>query len=377
MDQPLYIIYTSTQYHHVVSGPGRFAEYLRQLKSEKLQLYFVADQITHPNPQEQPAKYIPWLAKLPFYWVFRAWFFARATNKLIKKKPIDAILCSSAFEAIFLKNPGVPVFVMVNDYNYAVAPFRQLLKSTSFSKALARSIYHYLEKWLVQRADFMVANSLFNKKIIEEAYNLHFSRSRLLYKVVDLSYFRFQEKEMQPPKNILFIKNDYKRGGLAVIIKALARLPFQQELTFVVAGVENKNEVEKMALDAGFKGKLRIEGLINRERVLTLQRDADLFINLAYQEALGVSCLESLACGTPVIASNVGGLPEVLNHGEAGFLLEPGDESGLTALIEKLWTRPELMKDKVENGRLHAEKFDLNHLDQHLYDVFNPILPLK
>jgi glycosyltransferase involved in cell wall biosynthesis len=99
-------------------------------------------------------------------------------------------------------------------------------------------------------------------------------------------------------------------------------------------------------------------------------RAPDVFINMAYQEALGVSCLEAMACGAPVIASNAGGLPEVLDNGKAGFLLEPGDETGLAQLINQLWQQPELMQEKSRHALQQVQKFSLSNLEQNLFDLF-------
>jgi len=372
MNRKLNIVYTATQYNQVVSGPGRFAEYLKQLRSDKLSIYFISDQIAQAGDREIAAARINWLYKMPFYWILRAWFFARALQILRKKVALDAILCSSPFEAIFFSNMQIPVYVMVNDYNYALPDFQNLRKTASLNKAVARQVYHYLEKWVVRRSDFMVANSLFNQKIIEKAYQLPVSKSKLLYKVVDLSYFQFSEKEPKPPRQFLFIKNDFRRGGLPVIIKALSKLEFSSQISLVVAGLFPSAiiEVQEMAHQAGFKGKLLVEGLVKRDKIVALLRASDVFINMAYQEALGVSCLEAMACGAPVIASNAGGLPEVLDNGKAGFLLEPGDETGLAQLINQLWQQPELMQEKSRHALQHVQKFSLSNLEQNLFDLF-------
>jgi glycosyltransferase involved in cell wall biosynthesis len=374
MKKPITIVYTSTQFNKVVSGPGRFVEYLRQFKSEKISIIFISDQIEQSKENLVSATRIPFLEKFPFYWVLRYWFFARALKKLNKQTKIDAVLCSTAFEALFIKKRGFPVYVMINDYKYALANFNELRQSASFFRAAIRKLYFRLEKSLVHWSDFMVANSKYNQKLIEQAYNMPASKSKLLYKTVDLHYFNFKPKEIRPPQHLLFIKNDFRIGGLPVIFKALGQLTFNKELTFVVAGISanDKPIVEQLAKEAGYFGKLRIEGLVNRDRVKALHNEAQLFITMSHREALGVSCLEALACGTPVIATRVGGLPEVLDDGNAGFLVEANSDLELKNLLESLWQNPSPMKEKIENGRTHAAKFDVSHLEENLLSLFQP-----
>jgi glycosyltransferase involved in cell wall biosynthesis len=72
---------------------------------------------------------------------------------------------------------------------------------------------------------------------------------------------------------------------------------------------------------------------------------ADLFLLPSKNESFGLAALEAMACGTPVIASDTGGLPEVVTHGETGYLFPLGDvdqmaEGALSLLEDKsLWTR--------------------------------------
>ena len=130
--------------------------------------------------------------------------------------------------------------------------------------------------------------------------------------------------------------------------------------------------VEQLAKEAAYIGKLRIEGLVNRDRIKELHNEAQLFITMSHREALGVSCLEALACGTPVIATRVGGLPEVLDDGNAGFLVETNSDQELKNLLENLWENPLPMQEKIENGRKHAAKFDVSHLEENLLALFKP-----
>jgi glycosyltransferase involved in cell wall biosynthesis len=67
-----------------------------------------------------------------------------------------------------------------------------------------------------------------------------------------------------------------------------------------------------------------------------LLAQADLFLLPSETESFGLAALESLSCGVPVVACDVGGLPEVVRHGETGLLAKPGDPHSLAAAAREL-----------------------------------------
>ena len=95
----------------------------------------------------------------------------------------------------------------------------------------------------------------------------------------------------------------------------------------------------------------RVEALGEQDSVTSLLSIADLFLLPSSQESFGLSALEAMACGVPVVASRVGGLPEVVEHGASGFLHAPDDVEGMAASGIALLTDADLHRRFAERGR--------------------------
>ncbi len=95
----------------------------------------------------------------------------------------------------------------------------------------------------------------------------------------------------------------------------------------------------------------RVDALGEQDPVTPLLSIADLFLLPSAQESFGLSALEAMACGVPVIASRVGGLPEVVEHGVTGFLHAPDDVEGMAASGITLLTDPDLHASVAASAR--------------------------
>jgi N-acetyl-alpha-D-glucosaminyl L-malate synthase BshA len=106
-----------------------------------------------------------------------------------------------------------------------------------------------------------------------------------------------------------------------------------------------------------------VEAVGAQEAVIPLLSAADLFLLPSAQESFGLAALEAMACGVPVIASNVGGLPEVIEHGHTGFLHAVDDLDGMAASATRLLQDPPLHKQIARAGRRRVvETFCVNRV---------------
>jgi glycosyltransferase involved in cell wall biosynthesis len=125
-----------------------------------------------------------------------------------------------------------------------------------------------------------------------------------------------------------------RQKALADAFAAVARV---DGVSLVVAGDgPERGALERRAAELGLDGRVRFVGPLARTEVLTLFRAADAALLSSAWENLPHSVVEALAVGTPVVATAVGGVPEVVRDGENGLLVAPGDVAALADAIRRV-----------------------------------------
>jgi len=156
-----------------------------------------------------------------------------------------------------------------------------------------------------------------------------------------------------PPVKLCFIKAHRSKYGPDILLRAFARAGRQiPDLRLTVAGEgEMTSELKRLASQLGLDGSVDFCGFVPNDRIYSLLQRHHIMVMPSLKEAFGVAVLEASACARPVIASRVGGVPEVLQDGRTGLLVPPGDEDALTEVIVRLAGDRDLCRKMGEAGR--------------------------
>jgi glycosyltransferase involved in cell wall biosynthesis len=163
------------------------------------------------------------------------------------------------------------------------------------------------------------------------------------------------------------------------LVRALALLPAGSFDAVIVGDGPDRPAVEAELRLLGIEDRVRLAG--KRDDVQALLADADLFVLSSLSEGLPVSVLEAMAAELPVVASRVGGVPELVVDGENGFLVPPGDPKELAAALKQLVDDDDLRRRLGAVGRVRAEtRFNLNgfrraHLELYAAELTRRSLP--
>ena len=190
------------------------------------------------------------------------------------------------------------------------------------------------------------------------------ARIRTIYEGMDLS--RFPKREFRDPRKmgepvvVGTVTHLSEEKGLKYLIEAAARIPKVQSLyRFVIVGDGDcRSALERQVEQLGLKDCFLFAGFQNRPALYL--KTFDLFVLPSLSEGLSSAILAAMASSLAVIASNIGGIPELVRPGENGLLVPPADADLLAAAIQQLANDPERAFRMGQQGRrLIAEQFTL------------------
>ncbi len=129
--------------------------------------------------------------------------------------------------------------------------------------------------------------------------------------------------------------------GIDILLRAFAQLPAcapdgRRLQLRLLAGGPQRAEYEALCQNLGQQHRTAFVGGIPHSQMPLALQQMDIFVAPSRQESFGVSVLEASACERPVVASHVGGLPEVVQHGVTGLLVPPGDVQALASALAQL-----------------------------------------
>jgi len=141
--------------------------------------------------------------------------------------------------------------------------------------------------------------------------------------------------------------------GVETLVRAMAGLP-RIPLKIIGSGMLEAN-ARQLARDLG-AANIEFTGFKSEKEVRRLVRDSRFICTPSeWYENAPMSVLEAFACGKPAVASRIGGIPEMVRHGQTGLLTEPGDPESLRESIERLWNDPVHAREMGTSARRLAE----------------------
>ena len=165
--------------------------------------------------------------------------------------------------------------------------------------------------------------------------------------------------------------------GIFNLIKAMKFVDKNVHLVMIGDG-NDRLELKKLIDTEGVADRIKLVGAQPNDIVLQWIKRGFALVLSSFHETQGIVLLEANACGKPVAAANVGGVPEVVSHEVNGLLFDPHDIEGMAAAINRLYQNPELARKLGEKGRqIVAEKFSWAKIAADTEGVYEQVLANK
>ena len=172
---------------------------------------------------------------------------------------------------------------------------------------------------------------------------------------------------------ILFMGRLGQRKGAYDLLQAAARL---RDINFSLHlyGDGELNRVREMVKSKGLQDIIKVGSWVPHSKINELYENADIMVLPSYAEGLPMSLLEAVGKGLPIVSTKVGGIPEIVEEGRNGFLVEPGDIESLADRIRILLTAPELIEQMGKQSLAIAKaKFSVEKIRLQLEELYRQL----
>ena len=240
-------------------------------------------------------------------------------------------------------------------------------------------LYKYLFKYILLKADIVLSTSNFMAKEL-----ILYTKKRIEVTPfgIDLNIFNPQSRLPNKSTNeitigiIKFLEKKYGVDYLIHAFKLVSDELYNYKLRLLIVGSGSQmDNLIKLVEELGLKDKVEFTGKIDHENIPLYHNQLDIAVYPSKSESFGVSVIESSACAVPVIASSIGGLPEVIENGVTGILVEPGNINKLSLVLKELIIDDNKRKNLGIAGRkMVKEKYDLQKNIDQMINIYKSII---
>jgi glycosyltransferase involved in cell wall biosynthesis len=198
---------------------------------------------------------------------------------------------------------------------------------------------------------------------------------RVLENAVPLPAVTTAARRGSPPL-VLFLGGLYREKGLEELVRAFARLTNPARLALVGPEAEEgfAARIRSLATDLGIDEQIQLPGPARGADKDAWLAKASIFVLPSHVEGQPISILEAMAAAIPVVASRVGAIPTMIESGQSGFLVEPGDIDGLARAIDRLLGDAGLRDRIGRAGRTQCElRFGIDRAVRQLQDLYGEV----
>jgi glycosyltransferase involved in cell wall biosynthesis len=229
---------------------------------------------------------------------------------------------------------------------------------------------------VIRRCDRVLTSSRETARQIEEAFRVSRDRIRNVANGLDTEFFRPGNGTPRGSQRVLFVGNtDDPKKGARYLLQALTLLPEKVNLTIVDEGGPAKTYAPDLVQKLGIFRRVTFTGKLSPENLRREYHSAQVTVVPSLYEGFGLPAAESMACGTPVVATSAGALPEVVGEDGAGILVPPRNAKALAMAIRQVLEDRGQRERMAKAGRERVENlFSWRKVAERTVEVYRELL---
>ena len=273
--------------------------------------------------------------------------------------------------AALAKNFKIPLFAT---YHTMLTEFLQYMPGSFISKNLSEKTINVYTKWFFNLADKVFAPGTAAKDYLRKIGVR--APIEILQTGVKLKKF-LKIKKLSPP-TILHVGRLSSEKNVDLILRVFAKIKGKTNAKLVITSDgPARQELEKLAHDLGISGYVNFSGYISEKEKENLYRKSEIFVMASAADTQGLTALESMSFGLPVVVAKAGGLMDLVSHGKNGLFFKPNSEKDLAEKISKVLGSKSLQKKLSAGGLKTAKELSIENCCRKLEGFYEKSLPSK
>ncbi len=341
------VCFISPEYWPLSGGTGAYVYYLsNQLLKNGYKIYVVTGSNQAKDIQVNPQLDVSFL-KIPKIPIVKSFMLAAASNR-----KLQGVRDTANVDIIHPQLPLTPNFAVPPNFGKALVctvhstwkgeaeairgePYSRLNANEKFLVSFNRFL-RFFEEGMLKRARKIIAVSHFTKWELTNYYRIPERKIRVIHNGVDVNKFKPAADKRKVKAALGFNPDDlaivsvgrlYARKGLFTLIESMPKVTKRfPNAKFIISGKGQSDEMQKLNAYAdklGVKDNIIFTGYYPDKKLPLLYQAADVFAFSTFYEHHPFAVLEALATGLPVVTTTVGGIPETIESGKNGLLVEP------------------------------------------------------
>jgi glycosyltransferase involved in cell wall biosynthesis len=253
-----------------------------------------------------------------------------------------------------------------------------MVHESQFLFGMQNLFYRFFAKLSLEKADFVYASSD-ELKEVTESLGL---RVHLLKNAVDIKKFKPVKKDIirkelklsEKTRIIITTRRLVEKNGVIYLIRAIPLVLKENKnvFFFLIGDGPEREKIEKEIKKLNISRFVKLKGALQNDEVIAYLNSSDLFVLPSLKESTSMSGLEAMACGLPIVGTNIGGIPQIIDDGKNGYLCEPKNPRDLANKIIKVLSNPRKMG--LNSRKIVLKEYTWNKRCNEILEIYKKIL---